>query len=208
MRKIFTSIGAVFALFVFALTAVASPVAAFSAASIPSFAKGDNSSSNIPQLYLSFTYEMYFEQVDRPTLFEFMKEIPNDDLWCLCSQTWVINEGSGSKQIGRQWEQLYSFAGLQDHIIYTREFLEEDEQHSWTGRGIFADIGSDYLYEDLPNGGTKLTFNAVYRINFDVPAEQVMFILQALRSSYESQFIPYFGSTGHVELNNVVVMNL
>ncbi len=185
-----------------------STVHAYSAANVASFAGGDNGNENEEHLYLTFTYKMYFEDVPRAELYEFTKEIPNDDLWCMCSQTWVITEGSGEHQIGRQWEQYYSFAGLQDHIIYTRQHLEENTQHSWTGKGVFADIGSDYLFSDLPNGGTLLTFNAVYKINFPVAPEQVLGLLEALRQMYEGQFITYFGSTGHVELNDVNVFYL
>jgi hypothetical protein len=182
----------------------ATKVFAYSAANVHHLAQAANGQGNgDPTLFVKFQYKMYFDNVSRAELYEFTKEIPNDDLWCNCSTTTVIAEGVGSRQLGRQWFQQYSFAGLQDQITYTRLHLEENEQHSWEGEGLFADIVSDYRFTDLSNGGTLLTFDAIYKPNVPVVEPQIAYILEALRVSYETEFITYFGSTGHVDLTTM-----
>lgn len=152
------------------------------------------------QMYIRFQYKMYFNDVDRERLFDFMRQIQNDDLWCNCSETEVTFEGYGRKNIFRKWEQTYQFAGITDQITYTRLGIREDERHTWKGEGQFADILGSYKYDDLDNGGTLLTFDAIYKPNVPATEQQISGILEALRASYENDFITYFDSTGTVDL--------
>lgn len=180
---------------------------AFTAANLNRFSRVENYIDQTQnQLFVEFQYKMFFNDVDRETLFDFIKDIEKDDLWCLCSTTEVTFDGFGRRDFLRTWEQTYTFAGIVDEITYRRLFLRNDKQHSWRGDGQFANIVADQLLSDLDNGGTLLTFNAIYKPNVPATEEQVAGILELLRLDYETKFIPYFEnitgepSTGTVDL--------
>lgn len=206
-HKIFTFFIALFAAFFsFSLLAPVADVSAISNYEVDMLTNGEAPETN--EFLISFQYKMYFEDVDRDTLFEFMKEIPNDDLWCQCSTTVVTREGWGSRQLGRQWFQEYDFGGVQDELTYTRLWLREDKNHSWFAEGIQANTLGSYSYSDLPNGGTLLTFDGLHKFNFEIDKATAEVFFEQLGDFYEQAFIPYFGSAGNVDLDRFETYDL
>ena len=138
--------------------------------------------------------------VNRPTLYSFLTDIRNDNLWYPgIISTELVQEG-GKHGIGRIYEQSAVAGPITTHTTIEVIDAKTNNYFQIQGDGDIADFTALYTFKALPGGATEWTMTSTYIAPGFTEETFTQYIVFAL-----SGLIDYYGNGGEVIVNYVNV---